>query len=194
MLKLVFCSWASLYLVWNWMFYEIFNRAHTNYEKWVFYLPFTLITIRAWPCRLFDRPSSVGPFAAVPLMVAFDAPFRFRRLWPPYLIVVTWYCAFAELIQTRVCGFYASPRNTCDGKDFLWLAFYSTALPTLILWVCGQRFWTALAMLAYFICEWVLVVPYSGDYVRNIISFFIYSCFIIYLHYAREMVRYPPDF
>ena len=63
---------------------------------------------------------------AIPFMVAFDFPVKRPWLFQFSFIFAVWYCAFADVIEVKQCGFYSN-HPQCHGKV---RSTISSALPT----------------------------------------------------------------
>ncbi|KAJ7160210.1 hypothetical protein C8R46DRAFT_1001426 [Mycena filopes] len=164
--------YASLFLILNWVLYLILNNdstKHSLYAKIVFWGGFTLFTL------------------PVPLMVALDMPRRSEVLFQIWFCIAVWYCAFAEVIQTRQCHFFT--QNHCFGKTFLSTSYYFTGLPALMMFIVSKRLYNCIAQVACFILLVTLIIPVQAIYARNVISFAVFSIFIQGLQYSSESDR-----
>ncbi|KAF7374514.1 Histidine kinase domain-containing protein [Mycena sanguinolenta] len=165
---------ASLFLVLNWVLYLILNNdstKHTLYAKIVFWGGFSLVT------------------APTPIMIALDMPRRLPITFQIWFCVAVWYCAFAEVIQIKLCHFFIPSQKKCFGKDFLAMYYYATALPALMMFVISKRLYNCVAQVIYFILLMALVIPDQGIFARNVVSFVVFSVFIQGLHYMMENYR-----
>ncbi|VDB95608.1 unnamed protein product [Peniophora sp. CBMAI 1063] len=160
--------YASLYLYLNMILYLVLIRPHSLYGFIVYYGGLVAVTV------------------AIPFMVAFDYPVKRPWLFQCCFIVAVWYCAFADVIEIKQCGFYADhPR--CHGKDFLEMSYYGTGLPTIALFIASRRLFNAVAQFLYFCLAVGLVIPDHGAYTRNVVNFAIFSIFVQGIHYSLEM-------
>ncbi|KAJ6519016.1 hypothetical protein C8R45DRAFT_11286 [Mycena sanguinolenta] len=124
------------------------------------------------------------------LMVAFDWP-RDHAL--PYQLFVgfsLWMWGYYYVLSMWLCGFYDLPsaKFPCDGKDFVGLFYYTTALQVVGLFGLNmQRLPAAVGSLAFFVLACGTVVPLHRTFVRTMINFFLFNAFIIYAHYIKEI-------
>ncbi|EIM79723.1 uncharacterized protein STEHIDRAFT_126395 [Stereum hirsutum FP-91666 SS1] len=163
-----FAFYGSLYLVLNWVLYLILNHSVNLYEKAVYYGGLTLVTL------------------PIPFMVAFDMP-RYRPvLFHTCFCLATWYCGLSEVIQIKECDFFNKTDNTCFGKDFLAMSYYSTGLPAMMMFIVSRRLYNAVVQAVFFVLLMTLIIPDQSIYARNVVSFCIFSVFIQALHYSRE--------
>ncbi|KAJ6610696.1 hypothetical protein B0H10DRAFT_2224748 [Mycena sp. CBHHK59/15] len=166
-----FCATLFLYL--NWVLYLILNNQstkHSLYAKIVFRAGFSIFTI------------------PTPVMIALDMPRRSPIVFQTWFCIAVWYCAFAEVIQIKQCHFFTA--NHCFGKDFLAMSYYATAQPALMMFIVSKRLYNFIAQLVFFILLMVLVIPDQGIYVRNVVSFVVFSIAIQGLHYTIENVLF----
>ncbi|KDQ58477.1 hypothetical protein JAAARDRAFT_57408 [Jaapia argillacea MUCL 33604] len=159
--------YGSLYLILNWVLYLIMDRSVTHYEKITYYGGLTFFTL------------------PIPFMVAANFPRKYGIFFQIWFCIAVWYCGITEVIQMKQCGFYTDDK--CGGKDFLAMLYYNTALPAMMMFIVSRRFYNFIAQLVVLILFLVLVVPIQALFVRNVISFIIFSIFIQGLNYAREM-------
>ncbi|KAJ7185258.1 hypothetical protein C8R46DRAFT_1059909 [Mycena filopes] len=165
---------ASLFLVLNWMLYLILNNESNRtspYGRFVYWIGFTLATI------------------PTPFMIALDMPRKFPVTFQLFFCLSVWYCAFAELIQMRVCHFFIPGQSQCSGKDFLAAMYYSTAYPALMMFIISKRLYNFIAQIVFFVLLLVLIVPVQGIYARNVVAFAVFSLFVQGLHYMLEDSR-----
>ncbi|KAJ7649885.1 hypothetical protein FB45DRAFT_730336 [Roridomyces roridus] len=164
---------GSLYLVLNWVLYLILNNDSTHqstYAKAVFWGGLSLVT------------------APTPIMIAFDWPRRHPVAFQIWFCVAVWYCAYTEVIQMHLCGFFLTTKH-CFKKDFLFMNYYATAMPALMMFIVSKRLYNFIAQLGFFILLMTLIIPVQGIYARNVVSFVIFSFFIQWLHYSIENSR-----
>ncbi|KAJ7577996.1 hypothetical protein C8J56DRAFT_363862 [Mycena floridula] len=166
---LAFC--ASLYLIVNWILYLVLNLSsirHSIYAEAVFYGGLSLVTL------------------PTPVMIALDMPRKSPVIFQVWFAIAVWYCAFAELIQTKQCHFFSANNNQCFGKDFLSMTYYATGLPALMMFIVSKRLYNFIAQCLFFVLSMVLIVPEQHFFIRTVISFVIFSIFMQGIHFARE--------
>ncbi|ESK91463.1 histidine kinase [Moniliophthora roreri MCA 2997] len=168
-----FAFYASLYLVLNWALYLGLNNDSTkgsDYAMGVYYGGLTFLTI------------------PLPFFVAFNLPLHYPVFFQIWFTLAVWWCGVTELIQIRICRFYdPGGRQNCGGKDFLAMLYYVTALPTLMLFLMSHRFPTLIMMVIVFILIGALIIPVQAIFARNMISFALFSGFLLGLHHNKEM-------
>ncbi|EEB89312.1 hypothetical protein MPER_12604 [Moniliophthora perniciosa FA553] len=107
-----------------------------------------------------------------------------------WFTLAVWWCGVTEIIQIRVCRFYdPGGRQNCGGKDFLAMLYYVTALPALMLFLMSHRFPTFIMMVIVFILIGTLIIPVQAIFARNLISFGLFSGFLLGLHHNKEMLK-----
>ncbi|KDQ09358.1 hypothetical protein BOTBODRAFT_529473 [Botryobasidium botryosum FD-172 SS1] len=164
---------ATLFMLLNWVLYLIFNHSETRYQKIAYY---GIATIFVLP---------------LPAFVAFDFPRRPKLdiLFQVWLTLAAWSWAWSEVTETHSCHFFEPEKKDCGYKDFLFMMTYAIALPTLVLFSCYQKrgYATigALVMLGL-LCG--LVLPVQVIFVRNVVSFLLFTGFFIILHYVNERI------
>ncbi|KXN90671.1 Peroxide stress-activated histidine kinase mak2 [Leucoagaricus sp. SymC.cos] len=97
----------------------------------------------------------------------------------------------------KICHFYPPknsgpdyPKAPCASRDFLGLFFYTTALQTMGLFGLKlNRLMAAIGAFSFFVMTSCLMIPASSSWVRNMINFFVFHFFLIYVHYMRENVK-----
>ncbi|KAK7029538.1 hypothetical protein VNI00_014415 [Paramarasmius palmivorus] len=168
-----FAFYGSLYLILNWIFYLWLNRDSTSkslYAQAVYYGGLTLFT------------------APLPFLVAFDFPLRHPKFFQVWFAVAVWWCGVTEIIQIKLCNFFgAGGRRNCDGKDFLAMLYYITAVPALMLFLMSHRFPTVIMMVLVLILIGVLIMPDQAIFARNMVSYALFSIFLLGLHHNKEM-------
>ncbi|KAJ7024754.1 hypothetical protein C8F04DRAFT_1130467 [Mycena alexandri] len=166
---------ASLFIVLNWVLYLILNNESNKasaYGRYIYWVGFSIVTV------------------PVPFMIALDMPRKYPITFQILFCISVWYCAFAELIQMRVCHFFIPAlKYQCARKDFLAAMYYATAYPALMMFIVSKRLYNFIAQLIYFILLIVLIIPVQGIYARNVVSFAVFSIFIQGLHYTMENAR-----
>ncbi|KAI5475883.1 hypothetical protein MNV49_000765 [Pseudohyphozyma bogoriensis] len=158
-----------LYL--NWILYLILNHSVTLYEKITYYGALSFFTL------------------PLPIFIIIDLPQKHPVFFQIWLSTATWLCGITEAIQTKKCGFFNKESNTCHGKDFLAQFFYTTGVPTLILFAHGGRLYHAIWATINLVLLLALIIPVQSIYARNVVSFFLYTIFIQGFHYSREKVE-----
>ncbi|KAH8813816.1 hypothetical protein DL96DRAFT_1472390 [Flagelloscypha sp. PMI_526] len=161
---------ASGYLVLNWMLYLILNKSNTAYRRYAYGGGLTIFTIPVFFMVIFDMPAHASQ--------------RVRTFFQIWLCIATWYCGVLELIETHVCEFFV--HGACNGKDFLAMMYYITAVPALMMFVCSKRIYNLVAQLVTLVLLCVLILPIQDVFSRNVVSYIVFSMFIQWLHYKRE--------
>ncbi|KDQ07591.1 hypothetical protein BOTBODRAFT_149123 [Botryobasidium botryosum FD-172 SS1] len=165
---------ATLFMLLNWVLYLVFNRSITLYQHIAYYGVATFFTL------------------PLPVFVALDFPRRpgFDTFFQFWLMFATWVFACCEVIETHVCHFFIPDlKYQCGYKDFLFMMTYSIAMPALVLFSCHQkRGYASFGMLVQFAFICGLVLPVQEIFVRNVVSFFLFSTFFIIVHYVNERI------
>ncbi|KAJ7620831.1 hypothetical protein DFH06DRAFT_62275 [Mycena polygramma] len=165
---------ATLFLILNWVLYLSLNNDSTRrslYGQIVFWGGFTVVTL------------------PTPFMIALDMPRKYPVSFQIWFCVAVWYCAFAEVIQMKQCGFFIPAQNHCHNKPFLVTMYYATGFPALMMFIVSKRLYNAIAQVALFILLMVLVIPISPVFARNVVSFLVFSMFMQGLNYKMENSR-----
>ncbi|TFY66934.1 hypothetical protein EVG20_g4155 [Dentipellis fragilis] len=164
--------WSAVFLIVNWVLGVIFIPSPRVLADEIFYY-------------------GVAPALTFPIlfMVIYDLP----RDWPNvYQIVLTfsvWSWSLYQVLFIWLCGFFDMPfsKFTCGTKDFQGTFYYACALPTIALFGLKlKRFPAAIGAAVWFIITAVVVLPDRTSWVRNILNFLVFHCFLIYVHYMRE--------
>ncbi|KAJ6619945.1 hypothetical protein B0H10DRAFT_1912522 [Mycena sp. CBHHK59/15] len=199
--------WVMLMHFFNPTFPDDRSERHYNREDWSFSKPLArwsaLWLIINWilGCAFAPQPRvtmdsvfyyGVAPVFSVPviLMVAFDWPRDRSLLYQIFLGWSTWMWSFYLVLSMWLCGFYDidAAKFRCNGKDFIGLFYYTTALQVIGLFGLKlQRLPAAIGALAFFILTCITVVPFHRPFVRTMINFLIFHSFLIYAHYMREV-------
>ncbi|KAJ7509919.1 hypothetical protein B0H11DRAFT_1961525 [Mycena galericulata] len=134
----------------------------------------------------------IASFFTVPVifMVAFDWPQDHAVPYQLFVGFSLWMWAFYYILSMYLCGFYpGSPVLWgCNGKDFIGMFYYTTALQVIGLFGLKlQRLPAAIGALSFFVLACVTIVPLHHVFVRTMINFFLFNAFIIYAHYMKEM-------
>ncbi|KAF8216735.1 hypothetical protein K438DRAFT_1797735 [Mycena galopus ATCC 62051] len=201
----------SFYAVVVHFFYPAFpdEKSERNYarEHWSFskalarWAAAWLILSWVLACAFASRPRvllddiflyGVAPAFTVPviLMVAFDWP-RDRPLpYQMFLMFSLWMWGIYYLLSMWLCGFYDSSFRfwLCNGKDFVGMFYYTTALQVVGLFGLDmQRLPAAVGSLLFFVLACVTIVPLHQTFVRTMINFFLFNLFLIFVHFMKEM-------
>ncbi|KDQ58727.1 hypothetical protein JAAARDRAFT_206584 [Jaapia argillacea MUCL 33604] len=161
--------YAALYLVLNWVLFVTLFRPESRYEQIAYYGGLAFFTL------------------PIPFMVAADLPNKYGPLFQIWFCIAVWYSGITEVIEMRQCDFFTD--NHCHGKEFLAMMYYITALPAMMMFVVSRRFYNLIAQVITLVLLVALVLPNQGVFVRNILSFIVFSIFVQGLHYAREMTE-----
>ncbi|EIW58488.1 uncharacterized protein TRAVEDRAFT_124042 [Trametes versicolor FP-101664 SS1] len=157
--------------------------------NWAFGLGF----VQRDPLLLSDKIflyaiASVASFV-IPPMVIFDWPRDRNTIYQITLVFSIWIWSVYQVIFIYLCGQYnpARSRFTCNGKDYLTMFYYTSALQTIALFGLKlHRFPAMLGALVFFILSCVLIVPDKKFFVRNLANFLFFQGFLLYIHYMRE--------
>ncbi|KAJ3565704.1 hypothetical protein NP233_g7464 [Leucocoprinus birnbaumii] len=179
-LKKSLAIWAALWLIVNWLLGVAFldDIHHPVKGDIAFYFV-------------------IGPLLAFPVlwMVVYDWPRSRPISYQLFLTVAIWAWGFYFVLYLKTCGYYlpkSTPPNTfntaaCARRDFLSLFFYTTALQTMGLFGLKlNRLMAALGAFSFFVMTAALMIPLDRSWVRNMICFFVFHFFLIYVHYMRE--------
>ncbi|KZV87594.1 hypothetical protein EXIGLDRAFT_723615 [Exidia glandulosa HHB12029] len=151
------------------------------------------------PLPLPDKIVYYGifPVLSVPLpfLVAFDFPRDHNRIYQIYLALCIWAWSTYMAIYINLCSFYGNTPEVvhstnglhCNGKDFIGLFYYTTALQTIGLFALHQNRTAAVASAtSFFVVLAAAVVPHKTTMARQAINFVVYEIFVIYAHYKKE--------
>lgn len=199
--------WAVIMHFFNPAFPDSRAERHYNREDWSYTKPLARWSaawlILSWilGCAFASRPRvlmddiflyGVAPFFTVPviLLVAFDWP-RDRSLsYQVFVGFSLWMWGIYYAMSLWLCGFYPPSRSfwSCNGKDFIGMFYYTTALQVVGLFGLKlQRLPAAIGSFTFFVLACVTIVPFHPAFVRTMINFFLFNAFIIYAHYMAEM-------
>ncbi|KAF9454372.1 hypothetical protein P691DRAFT_392673 [Macrolepiota fuliginosa MF-IS2] len=172
-LKKSLAIWVALWLIVNWVIgaasLEKTNHRYTSSDI-VFYFV-------------------VGPLLAFPVlwMVIYDWPRNRPILYQLFLLVAIWAWGFYFVLYIKICRFYAGPSSACFSRDFLGLFFYTTALQTMGLFGLKlNRLMAAIGAFSFFVMTSAFMIPEKSTWIRNMINFFVFHFFLIYVHYTWD--------
>ncbi|KAI0738700.1 hypothetical protein C8Q80DRAFT_1113412 [Daedaleopsis nitida] len=126
---------------------------------------------------------------AIPPMVIYDWPRDRNTIYQSVLVFSTWVWSIYQVVFMYVCGQYNASHAffSCNGKDYLTLFYYTSALQTIALFGLKlQRLPAMLGALVFFILACGLVVPDKTSFIRNLVNFLFFQAFLLYIHYMRE--------
>ncbi|TFK80701.1 hypothetical protein K466DRAFT_605115 [Polyporus arcularius HHB13444] len=126
---------------------------------------------------------------AIPPMVIYDWPRDRNIIYQVVLVFAIWVWAIYQILFIYLCGQYNPSRSkfSCNGKDYLTLFYYTSAMQTIALFGLKlHRFPAMLGAIAFFILACALVVPDNAKFVRNLANFIFFQAFLLYIHYMRE--------
>ncbi|EJD47260.1 hypothetical protein AURDEDRAFT_163867 [Auricularia subglabra TFB-10046 SS5] len=132
----------------------------------------------------------IGPVISLPLpfLVAWNFPRDHNFIYQVYLAFAIWSWATYMTLFMNLCGLYGTHQYFgCNGKDFLGLFYYTTALQTIGLFALAQnRTGAVISAVSFLIVLLTAVVPHKASLARQTINFIIYQVFLIYAHYKKE--------
>ncbi|KAM0754106.1 hypothetical protein T439DRAFT_353841 [Meredithblackwellia eburnea MCA 4105] len=148
------------------------------------------LTLRPWSLWLTVLNFALGPAFTLPLipMALFNWPLKKNRLWIWQLIVffALWFGSSGYILDTYLCNYYGS-QPTCGKRDPMSTYFFSTALPIVALFSLGLKRIVVLVACVSWIClVGVTIVPIHVQYLRTLINWAIFQCFVLVWHYLRE--------
>ncbi|KAL0576238.1 hypothetical protein V5O48_005748 [Marasmius crinis-equi] len=133
-----------------------------------------------------------GPVLSVPLVVmcAYNWPRDRSLFYQCFLCVSAWSWSFYQVLFASLCGYGGGESVwTCGTKDFLATFYYTTALQTVALFGTNlKRLPALLGAIAFFVLAAILIIPSRDNWYRYIINFIVFECFLLYVHYKREMM------
>ncbi|KAF9269218.1 hypothetical protein L218DRAFT_953768 [Marasmius fiardii PR-910] len=134
----------------------------------------------------------MSPILSVPLVVmcAYNCPRDQTASYQCFLCLSAWSWSFYQVIFAWLCGYAPDGEDvfTCGTKDFLATFYYTTALQTVALFGTNlMRLPALLGAVVFFILSTVLIIPSRDNWYRYVINFIAFECFILYVHYKREM-------
>ncbi|KAI0923514.1 hypothetical protein AcV5_009035 [Taiwanofungus camphoratus] len=164
--------WSSAFLIINWVLAVSFIPKPVTLADKIFYY-------------------GVSPALTFPVlpMVMYDFPRDRNLFYQTFLVFSVWSWSVYQIIFMFLCGEYnhAQSRFTCNGKDFLTLFYYTSALQTVGLFGLKlHRFPALLGITVFFALGCGLILPNHAVFVRNLINFLIFQAFLLYVHYMRE--------
>ncbi|KAI0831876.1 hypothetical protein BC628DRAFT_1407464 [Trametes gibbosa] len=136
---------------------------------------------------------------AIPPMVIFDWPRDRNNLYQLILVFAVWVWSVYQIIFMYLCGQYNPGRSlfTCNGKDYLTLFYYASALQTIALFGLKlHRFPAMVGAMIFFVLQNVfhpkfvvsrLIIGASNlKFVSDLANFIFFQAFLLYVHYMRE--------
>ncbi|EJD34202.1 hypothetical protein AURDEDRAFT_131294 [Auricularia subglabra TFB-10046 SS5] len=133
----------------------------------------------------------IGPVISLPLpfLVARNFPRDHNVIYQVYLVFAIWSWATYMTLFMNLCGLYGTHQYFgCNGKDFLGLFYYTTALQTIGLFALAQnRTGAVISAVSFLIVLLTAVVPHMTSLARQTINFIIYQIFLIYAHYKENI-------
>ncbi|TFK39719.1 hypothetical protein BDQ12DRAFT_681093 [Crucibulum laeve] len=169
-LKKPLALWASAWLIINWALGCAFIPKHpiVLMDK-IFY--FGIAPVLSFP---------------VPVMVMYDWPRDRAFFYQSFMVASIWMWSIYQVLFILLCGYYSETPN-CQGRDFLGLFYYTSALQTIALFGLKlNRFTGAIGALTFFLFTSATMIPLRGTWGRSMINFFFFQAFLIYIHYMRE--------
>ncbi|KAJ6619916.1 hypothetical protein B0H10DRAFT_2216468 [Mycena sp. CBHHK59/15] len=133
----------------------------------------------------------ISPILAVPIlfMCAYNFPWKYPLLFQTFLVASTWSWPIYETLFAFLCGFYAPNDRlfTCGSKDFLSTFYYTSALQAVALFGTSlKRLPASIGAIAFLILTCATIVPARTGYIRNVVSFVIFECVLLYIHSQKE--------
>ncbi|KAI0642307.1 hypothetical protein C8Q79DRAFT_1003202 [Trametes meyenii] len=125
----------------------------------------------------------------IPPMVIFDWPRDRTYIYQTVLVCSIWLWSVYQIIFIYLCGQYNPARSkfTCNGKDYLTMFYYTSALQTIALFGLKlHRFPAMVGAMVFFVLSCVLILPDRTSFVRNLANFIFFQAFLLYVHYMRE--------
>ncbi|KAJ6581787.1 hypothetical protein B0H19DRAFT_1116492 [Mycena capillaripes] len=203
----VWSIWAMLVHFFHPTFPDDRAERHYTREGWSFTKPLArwsalwLILSWALACGFASKPRvilddiflyGIAPAFTVPVifLVAFDWPRDHPQTYQLFLGFSLWMWGIYYILSMWLCGFYDDSHKIwdCNGKDFIGLFYYTTALQVTGLFGLGlERLPAMIGSLVYFVLTCIVIVPFHRSFVRTILNFFIFNVFIIYAHYMKEI-------
>ncbi|OSD04719.1 hypothetical protein PYCCODRAFT_1363220 [Trametes coccinea BRFM310] len=164
--------WSSAFLIVNWAFGIAFTPR-----------PFTIAD------RVFIYGIAPAFSFAITPMVIYDWPRDRNTVYQCVLVFSTWMWSIFQIIFMYLCGQYnpAHSHFNCNGKDYLTLFYYTSALQTIALFGLKlHRFPAMLGALVFFSLSCGLILPDKTSFIRNLVNFIFFQAFLLYVHYMRE--------
>ncbi|KAJ4474814.1 hypothetical protein J3R30DRAFT_3295227 [Lentinula aciculospora] len=146
---------------------------------------------RPWTIMDYIFYSGVAPAFTLPIfvMIMYNWPRDRRVLYQSFVVFALWMWPFNLVLNMRLCGFYDSSIAviSCNGKDFINVLFYATAMQAIGLFGLRlDRLPAALAAAAWFIIACALIIPDHTVWWRSVINFAVFHIFLIWVHERRE--------
>ncbi|KAG9016710.1 hypothetical protein FRB90_002391, partial [Tulasnella sp. 427] len=190
-------------------FTEFFDgAAERQYKKETYYqmkglaLAGALVIILNWVmvCILIPRTSLVfadkmfywvfSPIFLVPLpvMIIFDWPKFYPRLYQVFMSIAVWsWCAYT-LLLLQLCGYYDKTEMVfdCGTKEFTGIFFYTGSYPAIALFALGQNRLMGLIMAFLNLILIGSVIRLKKTWIRLFLNYMLYTIFLLWIHYTRE--------
>lgn len=196
--------WPSLVKIFNSRFLDDKSEEHYSQESWFLKKHLALYTsiwlVLNWilGCAFIPRNPVVtqdkifyfviAPIVSIPVvfMVLYDWPRRRPYIYQGFLGLSIWCWSFYQVIFILSCGYY-SPSPNCQGRDFMAIFYYATALQAVALFGLRlNRFPAAMGALLFFLFASITMIPLKTSWARTMINFFVFHSFLIYVHYMWE--------
>ncbi|KAJ3862445.1 hypothetical protein EV359DRAFT_45149 [Lentinula novae-zelandiae] len=119
---------------------------------------------RPWTIIDFIFNAGIAPAFTLPIfvMIMYNWPRDHRVLYQFFVVFSLWMWPFDLIITMRLCGFYDSSISiiSCNGKDFINILFYATAMQAIGLFGLRlDRLPAAIAAAAWFVLSCTLIIP-----------------------------------
>ncbi|KAJ3873029.1 hypothetical protein F5051DRAFT_338320 [Lentinula edodes] len=151
---------------------------------------------RPWTIIDLIFNAGIAPAFTVPIfvMIMYNWPRDHRVLYQFFVVFSLWMWyvydwPFDLIITMRLCGFYDSSISviSCNGKDFINILFYATAMQAIGLFGLRlDRLPAAIAAAAWFVLSCTLIIPDHTVWWRSVTNFAIFHVFLIWVHERRE--------
>ncbi|KAJ3805663.1 hypothetical protein F5876DRAFT_51455 [Lentinula aff. lateritia] len=146
---------------------------------------------RPWTIIDFIFNAGIAPAFTLPIfvMIMYNWPRDHRVLYQFFVVFSLWMWPFDLIITMRLCGFYDSSISiiSCNGKDFINILFYATAMQAIGLFGLRlDRLPAAIAAAAWFVLSCTLIIPDHTVWWRSVTNFAIFHVFLIWVHERRE--------
>ncbi|KAJ3930993.1 MAG: hypothetical protein NXY57DRAFT_897033 [Lentinula lateritia] len=146
---------------------------------------------RPWTIIDFIFNAGIAPAFTLPIfvMIMYNWPRDHRVLYQFFVVFSLWMWPFDLIITMRLCGFYDSSISiiSCNGKDFINILFYATAMQAIGLFGLRlDRLPAAIAAASWFVLSCTLIIPDHTVWWRSVTNFAIFHVFLIWVHERRE--------
>ncbi|KAH9893343.1 hypothetical protein C8Q73DRAFT_746102 [Cubamyces lactineus] len=165
--------WSSCFLIVNWAF-------------GIAFVPRNPVVV-ADRIFLYGLTPSLS-FVILP-MVIYDWPRDRNIIYQIVLVFSIWIWSIYQIIFMYLCGQYNAAHShfTCNGKDYLTLFYYTSALQTIALFGLKlHRFPAMMGAVVFLVLSCALILPDKTSFVRNLANFLFFQAFLLYVHYMRE--------